>query len=91
MLTENPDKSPAASPSILAPFFTHAVPLQLYTRTWPAKTPFPSLLIAPIARVFASGMLTENPERSLVASASISAPFFTHAVPLQLYTLTWPA
>ena len=46
--------SPAASPLITAPICVQVPDTFLYTRTEPEKDPFPSLPIAPIARVLPS-------------------------------------
>ena len=53
-----------------------------YTRTCPESAPFPSFLVAPIARIVPSDDNdTGDPEKSPSASPSISAPLWAHAVP----------
>ncbi len=90
--TEDPEPSPAASPSISEPCWIQ-VPLEsLYILTWPAFEPLPPLPSAPMATVLPSPLSeTEDPEPSPAASPSISEPCCVQ-VPLEsLYILTWPA
>ena len=71
-LTDQPETSYAASPSISLPCFVQVPDTHLYTRTWPEKLP---LYGAPMATVLPSDdRLTEKPERSFPTSPSISLP-----------------
>src|SRR5690554_3319302 len=91
-LTDHPDWSKAASPSISSPCCIHTPDRNLYTRTWPASVPLPSLPRAPIATVKPSALkLTDQPDRSIADSPSKSAPNCVHVPDRNLYTLTWPA
>jgi hypothetical protein len=75
-----PDKSRAASPSMSLPTCDHWFELSnLYTRTWPEASPFPSFLCAPIAIMLPSEERdTEIPDLSPAASPSMSLPTCVH-------------
>ena len=75
-----------------SPSLVQADPFQLYTLTWPALLALPSFRYAPIATVVPSeDKETLPPDRSSLASPSMSSPSLVQADPFQLYTLTCPA
>ena len=89
--TDVPDASPASSPLMLCPLWTHADPFHSNTRTLPALLPFASLFAEPTAKILPSLLRAmDSPKKSPTFSPSISAPCCTQSLPSYSNTRTWP-
>ena len=81
--TADPELSPALSPMMLCPIWTHEELFNANTRTLPALELPASLLIAPTAKMLPSLLRdTDSPKKSPGFSPSISSPSWIHSDPV---------